>query len=351
MRRGIRSPMKLPRVHRVTKGGKVHRYHRRTRKPLPSDIPEDDPAFVAAWLAEEQKAPQRRSRAAPDTVAAGCEAFLASRTYSDLKPAYRAIIRRHVEKIREQGEKAKLVHLKPHHIEADLEPLSPPVASARVKAWRKLCDFWRRTGATAGDVSHGVKRKRMEKTGGHEPWTDADLYAFRAYWPIGTQERLALELLQWSGARCVDAIGLGPQMIGADGVLSFIQSKTKKPAHVPMTCQAFGLEHQRADLEACIKDTRALVYLLTAYGQPRTQKGMSQWFSAAARKAGLKGKTAHGLRKYRMNKMAEAGLSVMVMQAWVGHVTLDEVQEYTDRANRLAIIAGTQDGKPIRQGA
>lgn len=338
--------MKLPRVHRVQKGGKEHRYHRRTRKPLPNGIPEDDPAFVAAWLAEEQKTPQKRSRAAPDTVAGGCEAYLASRSYSDLKPAYRSVIRRHVDKISEQGATAKLAHLRAKHIEADLEPLSPAVASSRLKAWRKLCDFWRRTGATVGDVAHGVKRKRLDKTGGHAPWTDADVAAFRACWPIRTPERTAFEILQWTGARCVDAIRLGPQMVGADGVLTFTQQKTKKPAHVPWTCQAFGLEHQRADLDASIKDTRALVYVMTAYGQPRTQKGFSQWFAAAARRAGLVNRTAHGLRKYRMHKLAEAGLSVTIMQAWVGHVTLDEVQEYTDRVNRQAIIAGTIGGKP-----
>lgn len=346
MRRGIRTPMKLPRVHRVIKGGKEHRYHRRTRKPLPNGIPEDDPVFVAAWLAEEQKAPQKPSRAAPDTVAAACEAYLVSRSYSDLKPAYRSVIRRHVDKISEQGAKAKLAHLRGKHIEADLEPLSPAVASSRLKAWRKLCDFWRRTGATATDLAHGVKRKRIDKTGGHEAWTDADLYAFRAYWSIGTPERTAVEILQWSGGRCVDAIRLGPQMVSADGVLTFTQKKTRKPAHVPWTCQAFGLEYQRADLEECIKDTRALVFMLTAYGKPRTQKGFSQWFAAAARKAGLVSKTAHGLRKYRMHKLAEARLSVTIMQAWVGHVTLEEVQEYTDSVNRQAIIAGTLGGKP-----
>jgi hypothetical protein len=47
-----------------------------------------------------------------------------------------------------------------------------------------------------------------------------------------------------------------------------------------------------------------------------------------------------------MHKLAEAGVSVTIMQAWVGHVTLEEVQEYTDRVNRQAIIAGTLGGKP-----
>jgi integrase len=95
----------------------------------------------------------------------------------------------------------------------------------------------------------------------------------------------------------------------------------------------------------CVADTRALVFLVTAYGKPRSAAGFSQWFAAAARSAGLKHRTAHGLRKYRMIQLAENGLSVLVMQAWVGHVTLDEVQEYIAQANRRMTISGTQIAK------
>lgn len=346
MRRGIRE-VKLPRVHRITKAsGAVFKYHARTRAKLPAGIPETDPAFIEAWAAEERKAPRKASKATTGTVAAACETFLASRSYLDLKPAYRAIVRRHVEAIRVQGQKALIADLAPRHISADLEPLSPAVASARIKAWRKMTAFWAAKGITEADIAASVKRKPMPQTDGHLAWTDADVAAFRARWPIGTEQRKAFELLQWSGGRCVDAVRLGPQNVGPDGVLSYVQSKTGKPAHVPWTCQAFGLEHQRADLMACIEDTRALVYLLTEYGKPRTAAGFSQWFAAAARSAGLQRKTAHGLRKYRMIQMAENGLSILVMQAWVGHTTMEEVEEYTRQANRRRTIAGTGFAKP-----
>lgn len=351
MRRGIRE-VRLPRVHRITKAsGAVFKYHARTRAKLPAGIPETDPAFIEAWAAEERKAPRKGSTATAGTVAAGCEAFLASRTYLDLKPAYRSIIRRHVEAISAQGQKAMIADLAPRHISEDLEPLSPAVASARIKAWRKLAGFWAAKGITATDVAASVKRKAMPQTDGHIAWTDVDVAAFRARWPIGTEQRRAFELLQWTGARCVDVVRLGPQNVGTDGVLSYVQSKTGKPAHVPWTCQAFGLEDQRADLAACIEGKRALVYLLTEYGKPRTAAGFSQWFASAARAAGLARKTAHGLRKYRMIQMAENGLSILVMQAWVGHTTMDEVEEYTRQANRRRTIAGTGFRKPGRETA
>lgn len=43
---------------------------------------------------------------------------------------------------------------------------------------------------------------------------------------------------------------------------------------------------------------------------------------------------------------AEVTLSVLVMQSWVGHTTLLEVQEYTRRADRRRVISG---GHPVKR--
>jgi integrase len=237
--------------------------------------------------------------------------------------------------------KALLCDLQPRHVKANLEPLTPAVASTRRKAWRKLAEFWETSGMTKINVADGVKRKKLPKTDGFLEWTGADLAVFRAHWPIDTPQRLAMELLQWTGARCIDAVTLGPQKIGRDGVLTFRQSKTGVEAYVPWQGPAFGLEAQRGDLLICTAKTTALVWTLTNYGKPRTQAGFSQWFSKAATEAGLPHLSAHGLRKYRMNQLAESGVPLLAMQAWVGHTTLDEVQHYTARADRKKAISGT----------
>lgn len=341
MRRPIRGAgVKLPRVHRVTRGAKVHCYHRRTRARLP-DLPETHPEFLAAWLAEEHRnTPAAKAKAAPGSIAEGCETYLASQSYRELSETYRPVIRRHVEAIKAQGGNVQLRYLEPHHVRSDLEPLKPAVASSRMKAWRKLGDFWVASGRLKTDPTEGVKRKKLAKSAGHKEWTRADLETFRERWPIGTPQRLAGELLQWTGARCVDAVTLGPHMVGADGLLSFTQAKTKHDAHVPWVGRAFGLEADRVALMQCIGNAPGAVFVVTEYAQPRSVKGFSQWFAAAAREAGLVKLTAHGLRKYRMNALAEAGASVLVMQSWVGHVTLDEVQDYTRRADRRKALRG-----------
>lgn len=339
MRRRIRKgEFMMPRVHRVTKNGRVFKYHRITRAPLPSDIPEDSPAFIDAWRAQEAGQPRQRRKALQGTVEAGCQAYLASRSFLDLGDGYRAIIRRHVEQIATQGQNAMMRDLRPRHIEQDLEPLSPAVASARKKAWNKLAPFWRTKGWIMENVAAAAKGKAQPKTDGHTEWTPHDVEAFRRHWPIGSPQRLAFELIQWTGARCVDAVSMGPGMIQSDGLLRMIQSKTNAEINIPWTAPAFGLEPQRADLMRCLQGHQHMVYIVTQTGKPRSLKAFSQWLSRAASDAGLGDLSAHGLRKYRMNQLAEAGVPLLAMQSWVGHTTLKEVERYTRRASRRKVF-------------
>ncbi|WP_245231134.1 hypothetical protein [Parasedimentitalea huanghaiensis] len=213
-----------------------------TTAELPNDIPEDHPKFIAAWSIEEQKKPETKSRAKLGTIAAGCKTYLKSGSYRDLTDSYRPVIRRHVEAIRDTRGKAPVTGLRAYHINADLDPLTPAVARSRLKAWKKLCGFWTGQGMIPDDVSRAAVGKKMPKTEGHKEWTRSEVALFRNYWPIDTPQRHALELLQWRGARCVDAVSLGPGMIDRNGLLTFRQQKTKVIAHIPWTCPALGLE-------------------------------------------------------------------------------------------------------------
>ena len=339
MRRQIRSErVKLPNVHRVTRRGKVYKYHRITRAELPSDVPEDHPRFIAAWTAQQGK--QRDRKLPQDTVAGACQSFLASGEFLGMSASYGPVIRRHIEAIARQGEDARVADLQSSHVEADLDPLTPAVARSRLKAWRRLGAFWKRHGIVKEDFTRTVTGKRMPRTDGHREWSRADVEAFRACWPLGTPQRLAMELLQWTGARCVDAVRLGPGMIDRDGLLVFRQSKTGAETLVPWTAPSEGFDAERAFLLSEVEGCRHMVFMTTEFGRPRSHKAFSQWFSGAATKAGLPGLSAHGLRKYRMNTLAEGGANVLKMQTWVGHLTLDEVERYTKKANRRRAMLG-----------
>lgn len=352
MRRSLRSDrVKLPRVHRVKRRGKVFKYHRVTKSALPCDVPEDHPRFIRRWTEEEERASKAqpdKAKTAKGTIAAGVTTFLASGAFKDLSDEYRPVIRRHVDAIRDRAGRARMRDLAARHIAADIDPLTPSVARARLKAWRKLCGFWAARGLIEIDVSRQVAGKKMPKSDGHREWTREDVEAFRDRWPEGTQQRLALELLQWTGARRKDAVRIGPGMIDrAAGILTFTQSKTGNQCYVPWTRPALGLEKEREALLRMTRDCRSMVFLLTEYGKPRSAAGFGAWFSAAAKDAGLNRLTAHGLRKYRMNELAEAGATVLQMQAWVGHTTLSEIEHYTRRANRRRAFSGPEQEQNV----
>jgi len=329
----------LPRVHRVAKGGKVYKWHRVTRAPLPRDIPEDHPDFLAAWLREENGKP-KRSKAAHGSIDMACEAFLSSRRFSDLSTGYQAIMRRHVDAIREQGGAALLKDLRATHIQADLINLAPSVAQARRKAWRNVCGLAFDLGQIEVDPSIATKSPKMPNTGGHAPWTDDDIQRYRKKWKVGTMQRAAMELLYWTGARVSDARRLVPSMNGGDGILTFIQQKTKSPAHVPWTSElpawAVGMAADRDTMHKALKarPVKGLTYLETSQGRARSTKGLSNLISDACKTAKIFERSAHGLRKSRLNELAEHGGSATAIMAWGGHQTLKEAEHYTREADR-----------------
>lgn len=346
--------IKLPRVHRINRRGVVYKYHRRTRVELPNDVSEGNPIFVAAWTTEEAKtrkadasAKAREARTVKGSIAECCEIYLGSGAYSGLSESYRPVIRRHVEAIKLQSSRALLRDLRFHHINADLDPLTPAVAKSRLKAWRKLGKFWHAQGMIESDVAKAATGKPMPKTEGHKEWTHSDVLRFRKYWPLKSSQRLAFELLQWTGVRCVDAVRIGRGMVDSHGLLTFTQKKTGVEAFVPWLGPALGLEEERKYIRKLTDSSPHLVFVTTQAGKPRSHKAFSSWFSKSATAAGLPYLSAHGLRKYRMNRLAEHGASVLQMQAWVGHATLSEIENYTRKAEKRAAFDRTEGDRNV----
>jgi integrase len=182
----------------------------------------------------------------------------------------------------------------------------------------------------------------------HQPWTADDIKKFREFWEVGTPERQAMEVVYWTGARCVDARNLGWQKVEG-GVLEFVQQKTGGTAFVPITDEAPESlrEDQKIFLECIGSD---IIWITTRNGRPRSQKGLSQLISAAASKAGLPdGRSAHGLRKARAISLVYAGWTPHKIGAWTGHDSLKEVEDYTKGVNKRALVS-SGNGKLVQIG-
>lgn len=345
MRRGIR----LKHLNAAGKwpSGNVRFYFRPKGQKgvaLP-DLPPDHPGFLAAYAKAAGMKEPPLPKPATGTIGAAVLAFLASDDFLARAITTRAQWRRGLDFIRKTYGHAMLRDLRPRHIEADLAMLSTHPANNRLKVWRGVCAWWKERRFIESDPTEGIKRRRILKTKGHATWTEADVEAFRARWPVGTRERLALELLHWTGARMSDAVRMTEGMIGRDGWLIYTQGKTDGKAGCPVRCPAPAYSEPAGQalllqaLEA--RQDRHAVLMATAYGAPRSVKAASQWFAGAARASGIEGKTAHGLRKRRGVILAERGATEKQIAAWLGHESLAMVQLYTRETDLKKTIGGT----------
>lgn len=306
--------------------------------PLP-DMAPDDPRFLAA-LAKASGAiipePVRTG-----TIAAAIIAFRRSDKFLSVAASTRDVWRRGLDDMRRRYGKGNLADLRPDHIRADLAGRGVNPGRQRLKIWRALCGWAIDAGLLKVDPAAQVKQSKAPKTDGHAPWTRDDVARFRAHWPVGTEQRLAFELLHWTGARDSDVVRMSERMV-TDGWMTFTQKKTGGVVQIPMI-NAPAFAEPDGHLAACLaaRPVRHIVFLTVQGGKPRSEYSFPTWFSTAARKAGIEGKTAHGLRKHRATLMAENGATVHQIAAWTGHKSLSEVESYSRSADRRRILMGT----------
>lgn len=338
---------RLKGIRRQRRGDKVIRYHRASGVRLPDGIPETHPDFIAAYLAAERKevAVTRSRRAEPGTLAALVVSALRAWERESLSAEYMQMLRRHCDAIRADYGHVQPRAIRSRHVEADISALTPNVANDRLKAWRRIMKHGKATGEVLELPTVGIE-KRAVRTDGHSPWSADDIMKFRARWPIGTVARACFELTFWTAARTNDAVKLGPRNIGSDGVLSFRQGKTGGMAFVPWSSPlplfAKGWDSERYGVKSALECLSGGFTFLEARGRVRSIKGIGNVINDGARAAGLKNRTAHGLRKSRLTMIAEAGGSAHAIMAWGGHKTLAEVEEYTRSAAMKRLILGAE---------
>src|SRR5690606_7322384 len=152
--------------------------------------------------------------------------------------------------------------------------------------------------------------------------------AFERRHPIGTQARLAMDLMLYTGMRRSDVVQIGHQHI-RNGVPTTRPEKTKRTSNVTVTLRALPALAERI----AAPPTGALHLLVTEFGKPFTSNGFGNWFRKRCREAGVPG-SAHGLRKAAAARAADNGATTRELMAMFGWVTEKEAELYTRAADR-----------------
>ena len=304
--------------------------------------------FMAAYnaaLSAHVTTPRQANEVKPGSFRHLCVRYYASAAYKSLDISTRNWQRRALDEIaREHGAKP-IAMMAPRHVRRirDAKSETPAAANQSVKALCALFAWANEAEETTVNPTIGVKKLKY-RSDGHHTWTDEEIQQYYKRHPLGSQARLALDLLRYTTGRREDAPRLGRQHF-REGRVRFRQAKNEHrnpididiPLHPDLAASiaATTIEQAKRPESSKVSDhVGNMTFLITEYGKPFTANGFGNKFKDWCRQADLPHCSAHGVRKATSTALAEAGATPHEIMAVTGHQTLEEVERYTKAASR-----------------
>lgn len=187
------------------------------------------------------------------------------------------------------------------------------------------------------DPSADVPNPPRTETDGFPAWDKEDVEKFRERWPLGTKERVWLDVLLYTGARRGDAVRLGRQHVqtlphpdtkAPTKVITFrTEKKRMNKEAVEVTIPILPKLQRTLDAGPC----GDLAFIVGDRGRPLIKETFGNQFHAACLKAGID-KSAHGVRKIAAQTAAEDGATSHELMAIFGWLTIAMAERYTKKA-------------------
>ena len=143
-----------------------------------------------------------------------------SQQYGELAQETRKQFKYQLSRMKEKAGKAPLNEITSASIVngRDARRSKPSDANKYLRASKKLFDFAVERGWMRENPAKGIEKVPLpNKRVGFLQWEEDDLNMFEARWPVGTRERLAMDLLLYTGVRRSDAVRLGKQHMRRNG--------------------------------------------------------------------------------------------------------------------------------------
>jgi integrase len=311
-----------------TRHGRVVFYFRRSqhapriRLPAPTEA-----GFRAAYAAALTNAEKPASKAHKGSLEWLVDAYKRSAHWANLKPSTRRMRDNILKRVVLEAGTAPFSAITRRHINEAVDRRLPHAGNtfrkvmSQMFAWAVSVDLVP-VNPVAGATRHKIK------SDGHHAWTLEEVARFHARWPVGTRERLAMDLALFTGLRRSDLAILGRQHV-KDGVISIQTTKTGAWVHVPIF----------PALQASIDAAPGGELAFLPY---RSAASLGNWFRRACVAAGVPGRL-HGLRKAGATIAADGGATPHQLMAMYGWSRLEEAELYTreaDRRRNAAVAAG-----------
>jgi integrase len=326
-----------PYLHReITRHGKSVWYVRvdkgpRTRVSASFGTPE----FDAEYRAVLTNLPRRKRGAASGTLAWLIERYRETPAWASLSPATRRQRENIFLRVLDSAADQPFVKITQATIVAGRERRASTPAQSRnfLDAMRGLFRWAAAAGLVKSDPTLSVSNPPRKKGPGFPAWTEDHVAAYERRWPLGTRQRVWLDVMLYSGLRRGDAVRFGRQHV-RDGVGTI---KTEKGGFtLEVTIPVLPVLAATLDAGPC----GDLAFVAGASGEPLTKESFGNLFREACDAAGVPG-SAHGVRKIAATRAANAGATVAQLEAIFGWQGGSMASLYTRAADRrrLAIEA------------
>jgi integrase len=326
-RKGPRAAVKLPKgVHKVRARGNEYYYYqagRGTSAEGPRIKIPYDPEAPEFWAAL-REAQGKSSVPTVNTVNLVIDEYIAAAS-----PTLSASAFDHYQRALGIAKRAwgdlPIEGLRPSHVKRLMDGMAKTPAKAnQFLSVMKVLSGW----AIVSDkiqqsLTEGVKPYKV--TGGHKPWTDAQIAAAHA--KLTGEVRKGVMLYLYTGQRGQDVVKLGPTYID-DGGFDLGQKKTGVDVWCPILPELAA--------EMATWEKRPGPFLRLADGRPYTRSRFWNHFTDAIEGIPeLAGVTLHGMRCTAVIRLRHAGLSVPQISDIVG-MSMQTVARYCRFADRKA---------------
>jgi len=314
----------------TSRHGKIVWYFRRgkearIRLPGAYGSKEFNDAYMAAMAGQ---APKPRSNAPQQSLRWLVDQFYQSARFNALRPNTQRNYRLELERVCRTGASLNFQKIEPSDVQAGMARREgkPYMVSEYIKAMRALFRFAKDNGLRDDNPTAEIAVKKI-KTDGYHTWAEDEVARYQAKHPVGTQARLALDIMLYTGLRRSDAIVLGKQHV-RDGFITIRAIKNGAEIHIPI------LPPLAESIAAT--ETGDMVFLVNRRKQPWQNITFGYWFAAQCDAAKVPGR-AHGLRKAGATIAANNGATPFELQAMYGWSSTKVAEVYTRKADKARL--------------